>query len=286
MKKCLRIISITLGVLFILIAIAAVVLNATISPMIKTAAEKLGPKVLGTKIQLEEVDVRIFQGYASFKNMRIDNPPGYSTTDPLMSFSNVVVRVSLASLLKTSEPIVIKEITINKPFIAFEQVKGRSNFDTIQQNIAGEEKKEKAAEQQTQTTQQKPPQTPDIPSDQTQTADTKAEKQKRSIVIEYFELSDGRVNYRHSTWTLGKAVPFPLPTVRLTNIGKESDGASPAEAVREIFTAIYTSIVRTATDVLKSLGDITGSGTKAVGDGAKAVGDGVKAVGDTLKNIF
>lgn len=69
----------------------------------------------------------------------------------------------------------------------------------------------------------------------------------------------------------GHAVTIPLPPVHLTDIGKESGGVSPREAVIRVFSAVGEAVVA----AVKGSGRLIGDGAEALGSGAKAIGTGV-----------
>ena len=80
-----------------------------------------------------------------------------------------------------------------------------------------------------------------------------------------------------ATLAMGAAAPIPLPSIHLTNIGKEEgqQGASAAEVIKQVFGAISHAIT----------GAVTGT-VGLIGGGAKAVGHGAGKAVDGVKNLF
>ena len=98
-----------------------------------------------------------------------------------------------------------------------------------------------------------------------------------------------------SVYGLGeKKLNVPLPDLHLKDIGKKENGASPAEAFKEVFAALYGIITSPAvTDVLNkqldSFGiDLNSLGAEAIKQlgGGTDKGEALKDVGKKLKGIF
>lgn len=81
-----------------------------------------------------------------------------------------------------------------------------------------------------------------------------------------------------------KGVSAPLPDIHLKDIGKENEGASPAEAFEEILSALYKNITApSVTDTLSKGVEGLGSGVKAGGESAKKT---VDSATDNVKGLF
>ena len=119
------------------------------------------------------------------------------------------------------------------------------------------------------------------------------------VVISDFYIKGGKVNVSASLFK-GKTMTTPLPDIHLTDIGKDSGGATPAEVVDQIITAITKSSSGAASSLdLSSLGlaDISGKAAEmggAAADAAKGAlegavggaGGAAKDVGGALKGLF
>ena len=93
----------------------------------------------------------------------------------------------------------------------------------------------------------------------------------------------------------GEPIEANLPDIHLKNVGQKKGGASPAEAFKEIFTALYAKITSPAvTDVFNKRLQKLATDTKATTEKAKKqmedagqmAKDEVKATTDKLKGIF
>jgi hypothetical protein len=85
-----------------------------------------------------------------------------------------------------------------------------------------------------------------------------------------------------------------LPNIHFKDIGKNKNGASPAEACKEIFEALYGTIIRPAvTDVLNKELSSMGVDLDALGqDEIKKLGEtigkekGLDDIGNKVKGMF
>ncbi|MGE4489397.1 MAG: hypothetical protein AB7E95_07640 [Kiritimatiellales bacterium] len=252
MKKVLSIIGIVLVVLI-------VVLMFSLGAIIKTGVTTMGPKIAGVPMELKKVVVNPLSGVVHIKGLIIGNPEGFHT-DNCMELGEFKVDLKMSSLL--SDTIVIKQILINEPAITYEKSLKSSNLATLQKNLTPEETAEPA------------------PAEKEQVAEKK--KPAKKVVIEDFQLNGAKVNVT-ITALGGKKLTLPLPPIHMTDIGKDSGGASPAEVISEVFSSITGAV----TKVVASAGDIAGDALKSAGgvatDAAKGATDAAKSAADSIK---
>lgn len=259
---------------FVILLVALVVVVALfLGPIIKTSVENIGPKVAGVEMKLDKAGVNLLTGNVKLKGLIIGNPEGFKTPS-LMELSQFVVELKTSSLF--TDTIVIKQIHIDGPQITYERGLKASNLSALQKNLAPAE--EAPAEE---------------PAEEKAAKENKAPAKK--VVIEDFLFENGRVNVS-ITLAGGKQLTIPLAPIHLEDIGKESDGASIAEVVNEVFGAIIQSVGQAvaasgdlAGDALKGAGDMVkdpGAALKDAGgattDAAKGVTDGIKKLGGGL----
>ena len=160
----------------------------------------------------------------------------------------------------------IKRIYVNAPDITYEVGLGKSNIGRILEQTEGPAEPEKSRE-----------------------------AGGKKVVIEDFLIENGRIRIS-ATLAMGLAAPIPLPTIHLTDIGKEKQGASPLEVIKQVLGAIVGSVTKVVTGTVGLVGDgakavggvavgaVEGT-AEVVGDGAKAVGSGAKAVGGAVVDV-
>ena len=262
MNKVVRRVLKTVLIVAIVLVVLLVGIVLFLGPIIKTAAEKIGPKVLGVPVKVERVSVNVFSGSFGLKGLLVDNLPGYSS-DPLVSLGELRVAVNLSSLMG-KDAIEIKEITLLDPKFSYEVVKGVTNIDAL---MARMQKKGAATE----------PAKPESPAAE--------KKEARKVIIDRFECRSGEVSFR-AAMTLGKAVTVPLPPIVATDIGRKSGGTTTADAVQKIFVEIGNGVGKAVIGVAGAVGDIGKAGAGQVQDAGSAVKDAGKGAVDKLKSLF
>lgn len=239
------------GAVLVVAVVAVLVLTVSnLGPIVKKAINEVGPKITKTKVNVDDVNISIFSGEAKITDFLLGNPTGFKS-DRAVSVGSVYVDVDESTI--TKDTIVINKIEIVAPQITYEKISGTDNFQALLKNVKGSAKAEKKAK----------------PSSQSD-----AQGSGKKIVINEVVIRDGKVNLTMAALA-GKTVTASLPEIRLKDIGKESNGATPAEAFEQIFDALYENITSDAVtsvfnDGLKQFGVLKDMGTGAVKDAAGA----------------
>ncbi len=256
MKKMLKMIFGIIILLVALVLIAAVTLPLTINPIVKAAASTIGPKVLGVPVSVGNIALSPLAGRLTISELSVGNPQGYSDK-PAFAVEKVDVELDIFSL--TSDTILVKKIQVDAPAISYEIKEGASNFDTIQANARKSSDEEKT---------RKP-------------AAVKSGEKKpgKKVIIEVFTLNGAKVSYA-STLTLGQAMTLPLAPVTVKDIGKETGGASFADAI----TLIVNEIVGGLGQAVKAVAGQSAEALKGAAKGSAEAAKGVaNAAADTAK---
>lgn len=219
-----------------------VILNFGLGMMVKTAVTNGGPLLLGVPVTLEKADFRLLQGIIRLRGFTLGNPEGFKT-EHAIKVDEVAVDFDMPSLFR--DTFVIRRIRVKAPEIVYELGLGNSNIGRILEKVESGEAKPEAEP---------------------------ASGQKK-VIIEDFLIEGARVRLS-ATLAMGAAAPIPLPDIHLKDIGKEKQGASPAEVVRKVFGAIAGSVTGVASGAVNLAAD----GAKAVGAGAGKVVEGVKGL--------
>ena len=226
-----------------------IVLQFFLGSIIKKSAETFAPMALGVPVTIESAKMRVFSGECRFTGVVIGPPEGFKAN--VFELADFDVKLDVKSLF--TDTVVIKEIIIKDPKVAYELSGIHSNIKAIENKIGSANEKEKAKD---------------------------AEKEKtggKKFVVEKFSFTGGRVKIASAT--LGIAAPLPLPGIELHDVGKKTGGITALELTGQIFGSIFKGIG----------GVVVGIGGLAV-DGVTAVGglavDGVKAVGDAIGGLF
>lgn len=218
---------------------------------------------------MDDVGVSIFSAEAKLKKFFLGNPSGFKTPSA-MEVGSVLVDVDEKSL--SNNTIVIDRIEVISPVITYEKKGNIDNFNTILTNI-------------TKTSSSK-------------TGATKASEKEgagKKLIIRDFIVTQGKVNLDLSVYGAGgKQISATLPNIHLKDIGKNKNGASPAEAFKEVFSALYGKITSPAvTDLLNKELSSMGVNLDSLGrDAIKKLGDtidkeeGLKDIGKKVKGIL
>lgn len=130
MKKKLIVI---LGFGLVLVIVAAVVLPLVfIDPLIKTAVEKAGPMVAKVETRLDGANVSLLSGKGTLKGLFVGNPAGFKSPFSVKA-GEVTLAVNPGSLL--ADKVVVREIRLINPEVAFEGGPMNNNFSKILDNV-------------------------------------------------------------------------------------------------------------------------------------------------------
>src|SRR5262245_20275234 len=234
MKRALLI---GLVVLVAVVGIAAFLLYSSIDSIVKAAIEKVGTDLTGTEVRVADVDISLGSGAGTLRGFRVVNPDGFEREDAFR-FDEVTLTLDLATI--ASDPVVIKELVIERPRIRYELGGSGSNVGTIQKNVAGH-----AAEGQ--------------PADS-----------GPNLVIQHLYFKDGEITVAGSKM-LNKGASVPLPDVHVTDIGSEPGGASLSTVAKKVMGRLGREITTAVASVdLKKLGHEAEDSAKSLG---KKIGD-------------
>ena len=259
MKKLM----IGLGLVIVIVAGGLFYLGQNAPRIIQAVIEDQGSTVTQVSVNVAGVDLSVADLKAGIRGLVVGNPVGFST-DHAISLAEISVQISQDW---STDLIVVDEIVISAPEITYEIGSKGSNIDAIQSNV-----------------------------DEFTGPDTDDDTGPQ-VVINNLYIRDGEINVS-APFMGGKTLTTRLPEIHLTDIGKETDGASPAEVADQIISSIikYASSEAGSID-LSSLGlaDISG---QAVQDAAENIGaaignnvgkeakEAIKDAGGALKGLF
>jgi uncharacterized protein involved in outer membrane biogenesis len=245
MKKLLIIIS---G-LAIMVGLGLYLIFSNLGSIIVAVVEEAGSEVTKVDVDLDKADIEFSSGKGSLSGLSVGNPPGFKTKKAF-ELNKISLAINTASL--NEDIIVVKEVVIDRPHVTYEFGDKGSNIDQIQKNV----------EQSTGATQKS-----------SKTAE-KEDTDDKKVIIENLYIRNGKIDI--SGGLLGdKKMGAALPTIHLTNIGKEggkATGATPAEVAKKVIDAI----TKQASKAVVNLGDLKNLIGGTFGNVEKGAG---KAVG-------
>lgn len=248
---------ILVGLVVFLVLLLAVVQYA-LGPIVRTTAEKLGPSVLGTRVDVTNAHMRVLSGLVRMEGVVVGPPEGFDAN--VFEMQNFRVDLDTASLFGgADEPILVRDITIEGPFVTYELKGIRDNLHKLLSNLGADDDGEEKPEEQ------------------------KEEQKKeggRKVVIEHFLFKDAKVRVAVAG---GKGAVVPLPDIELKDIGRSSGGATALDATGQILRQITVGTVVAVKDVLVDLGGAAvDAAAGAAGAAADAVGDAAGAAADAI----
>ena len=199
--------------LVVFLALLLAVVQYALGPIVRTTAEKLGPSVLGTRVDVTNAHMRVLSGLVRMEGVVVGPPEGFDAN--VFEMQNFRVDLDTASLFGgADEPILIRDITIEGPFVTYELKGIRDNLHKLLANLGadddGEEKPEEKKEEQ-------------------------KKEGGRKVVIEHFLFKDAKVRVAVAG---GKGAVVPLPDIELKDIGRSSGGATALDATGQILRQI------------------------------------------------
>lgn len=277
MKKMLKFIAYAIGSVVALALLLVLTLPLWLGPVVKPTVRVAVPKFTDTSFEIGHLYLNPYTGRFEMGGLVLGNPKGYS--EPVaLSLSNLVFDVAMTTL--GDKYVHVEEITVEGLFVSYLNggENNVDNFTQIQYNVAGskekyEEAKEKA-EKKSELEKAKAEAEAEAADEVEDVAEDVAE---RKFVIDRLTVKGVRVKYGFIT------IPVPVDIV-LTDIGKESDGATISDVVEDVWKAILKS-AGSIGDSAKALGSIIGEQAGSLGEHAANLGAGASkaagAVGDS-----
>jgi uncharacterized protein involved in outer membrane biogenesis len=230
---------IVLIVILVGIVAGVIVVATSLDGIVKKGVETFGPQITKVSVNLESVHIVLFTGSAKVTGLVLGNPEGYKLPQAI-SVGLAEVGVNPFSIL--SDKIVIRTVHVVSPEINFEGGLGGNNLGKIMENVNASGK-----------AGGKP--SPNVAANQT----------AKKIEVDDFLITGAKVHVR-LTDLGGREMTLPLPDIHLTDLGKDTDGLTPADLTKAVLKAITTATI------------------KAVSAGATDLGKGAENLGKDAAN--
>ena len=240
-------------IVVLLIIVALTMIGVYFNSMIKAGVEAVGPRITGTTVKVDAVDLSPFSGQGRLKGLVVGNPPGFQA-ERAFKLADAKVKMDLKTAL--SDKLIIEEILIDGPEITYESGPSGSNISKIQEHVAAFGKSVGTKEAGESKSQKKDP-------------------TQKKVQINHFIVKNGQVNLSASVLK-GKALTVRLPDLHLRDIGKESGGVMVQQAAAEVLMAINKSVVQSVAGSGKLLGEAAEEAAKGLGSEAGKAVEGIK----------
>ena len=265
MKKPLKILYVVLSAIVVVLIVVVVAIHLFADSALKIGIETAGTKALSVAVNVDDVDLSILGGSLGFKNLVIDNPPGYQH-DTLLEVANARVAVDIRSLL--SDTVNIKQIKLDGINVVLEQrgISSNNLHDVIKAIPKTEPK-------------------PDEPT---------AQPAGKKLRVDELEITNVTVKAKLLP-VPGKAdtVTLKLKPIRMTDLGTDNK-LDTAKLSGKILLAIATGVAEQGAGLLPddmtsamkdTLGKTVELGKTAAEEGKKILEEG-KGVLDGLKGLL
>lgn len=245
-----------IGAVVLVIVAAGIYLWSSLDSLVEGAIEKYGSQVTQTRVEVGGVKLALTSGAGTISDVRVGNPAGF-TRDYIFTLGNIAVAVDPKTV--TEDVVVIDKVVIQSPQVFYEiNDQGQSNVDALKKNV------------------------------QQASSGAKAEggesgKETR-VIIRKLIIEKGEIDARIAA--LGdKDLSTNLPRIELTDIGKKSGGATPAEVGEKLANTLIARIGPAVANlgVDKYLGK-TAEQARALLEGGAT--DAVKDKVEGLKGLF
>lgn len=264
-----RAVLIGVGAIVAIAIVAVIVVLTQTGSIVKAVVEEVGPKVTRTSVALDEADISVTSGEGALRGLVIGNPAGYRT-DAAFRLGEISVKVDIGSI--TGDTILVREIVIAAPDITYEL--GGAAGDNIRTNATNAQQFAGGG------------------SGGAQPASGEDGAGKK-LIIEDLWVRNGNISVSASALQ-GEKLTTGLPTIHLTDIGKDKGGATAGEVAGQVLAALNASIQKAVANIgMDQLKGAAGAGAeelkKQLGgmEGAGgAVDDAAKGAEDTMKRLL
>jgi hypothetical protein len=241
-KKAVKIILGAITSLLVIIVSAFLTLPLWLGPTAKTIVNRVVPKKTGVRFEIKNMAINPFSGKFLIEGTCLSNPTGYKPKEAAR-VGKVFAHIDMSSI--GTDVIHIKEITIDDVFASYVSHNGTNNFEWISNHVASsmEEREEE---------------TPKASS----TNETK-------VIIDKLSVSNSKVQLEF--------IPLPLPNIKLTDIGKKSNGATLSDVGKQIWEYGQKSA--------SSVGNFASGFLNSVGSGIEKTTDAITSKTNALNGV-
>jgi len=236
----------------IAIAVAVFLIGSNLGSIVKKGVETVGPRITGTTLTIEKVDLSPSSGSGTITGFVLGNPEGCKSPQAIR-LGEAKLEVDPGSVL--SDKIHVKSIAITDPQITIEGGLGDNNLKKILANIDAFTASEKTK------------------------AASGDSGSKVKLQVDDFTLKGARVDVKFGILG-GKGLSVPIPDIHLSQLGTGADGITPGELAKKVFGSVFDEIIPAVTAQLGKLGDL---GKGAINGAAGAVDKVGKGLGDLFK---
>ena len=208
------------GILVVILVTAVLYLGSNLDSIVKKSITKLGSDMTGVSVTVDKVEIALADRRGEIGGLVIDNPRGYKGPHAFQLGSIVL---ALGPAAEGSDPVVIRELTIEAPDIVYDKGENGSNIEAIQRNV-DEYSKANFTEG-------------DGAKDKPKDSD---EASAKRFIIESLQIRGGKIQL------IGREKVIDLPTVRMRDVGKSRGGMTGGEIAGIVLKQVTEATVASA----------------------------------------
>jgi len=213
----LRALAWVIAVVVLLLAAVAVYVVVFSGTLLERAIERYGSGYLGVSVDVAEADVALREGVAVIRGLVVGNPPGF-TGPPAMRIDEIRIRLNTGQ--SSSELLVLDEVAVDGAVLTALLRRQESNLQQILDHLNREISARGRAE-------------PIRVAPEVQ------------LIIDRFAFTGATAAMQSDL--LGEAT-VEIPPVRLSGIGRDSNGITVGRALRQVLEPIFRSVLGAAAD--------------------------------------
>lgn len=199
-----------IGLLALLIVAIGVYVVMNSGALLERAIESYGSDYLGAPVDVSEARVSLTEGSAAIDGLVIGNPPGFSGP-PAFQLDNIAMTLDTGQL--SGDLIVLETVTIDGAKVAA-LVKGReSNLGALMDNLNAR-----------------------IGAEETEEAESEVK-----LIIDRLDFTNAEAAVDSNL--LGQAM-VDIPDVHLTDIGRQSNGATVGQVLKQVLEPVVRAVTR------------------------------------------
>lgn len=241
MKSTLVVILVVIG----LVAGAAFfLLSSMLDSAVKSGVNTFAPRITGTKVTLDDVQISPLSGSGTLSGLFIGNPAGWSS-DKLAYLGRIHIDVAPTSLLGNT--IVIRDMVIEQPEFVYETRLVTSNLKELLRQI------ETATGGSSPTAE-----------------DGAGASPTKKIAVQRFVLRGAKI----TVGVGGAAFTIPMPDLELNDLGTPENGLTPSQLALAVSKEVVGDIVGAVTSAV-ARGDLN---LNAGSEGVKKVGEALRGL--------
>jgi hypothetical protein len=120
------------AVIALLLGGAVYLLMDNLDAIVKKVIEKVGTAAVETAVTVDRVKISLSAGSAAIGGLAVQNPAGFSN-EKIIRFGELMAQID-------GKTQVIRKIRVAEPVFLFEEKKGKTNFQVLQDTLAGKKR--------------------------------------------------------------------------------------------------------------------------------------------------